>query len=140
MSQSICTIPTETSQSIRKFRLTPVKQSSTEISCQTYQIDPQTTNLLVDESLTIDSLSELNDELPDNSPRFILINYHYTKSDGRFVNPLVGIYWRPVTCKNDIKMLYAGSVENFKSLCNCNLWFDIQDEDDLEDLESLIEK
>lgn len=140
MSQSICSIPTETVQKIRKFRLTPIKQSSEVTPAETYKIDVNSTTLTVDESLSLDELDELADELPDNSPRFILLNYGYTKSDGRFVNPLVGVYWRPMTAKGDLKMLYAGSVENFKSICNCNLWFECQDEDDLSELKELIEK
>lgn len=139
MSQAICAIPPDTVQQIRKFRLTPIKQGAQTIPAQSYKINAESTTLVVDETLTLDSLEDLVEELPDNSPRFLLLNYGYTKADGRFVNPLVGVYWRPVTTKGDLKMLYAGSVENFKSMCNCNVWLECQDEEDVEELKELIE-
>lgn len=139
MSQSICNIPTETKQQLRKFRLTPIKQSSTIIPTQIYQID-KAQELQLKESLELNSLDELADELPDNSPCYILMNYGYTKSDSRYVSPLVGIYWRPDTAKGESKMLYAGAVELFKKEVGCNIWLECSDEDDIPELKYDIEK
>lgn len=140
MSQSICTIPNETKQQLRKFRLSPIKQASTVIPTQIYKIDKNDQALLLDESLELSTFDELADELPDNSPRYILMNYGYTKADGRYVSPLVGIYWRPDTSKGEIKMLYAGAVELFKKEIGCNLWLECSDEEDIPDLKAEIEK
>lgn len=140
MSQSICTVPSDTKQILRKFRLTPIKQSSTTIPVQFYKIDINTQELKLDEDLKINSIDELADELPDNSPRFILMNYGYSKNDGRFVSPLVGIYWRPDTAKGDLKMMYAGCVELFKKEIGCNLWLECSDEEDIPNLTAEIEK
>ncbi|TID22533.1 hypothetical protein CANINC_003308 [Pichia inconspicua] len=139
MSHSICSIPSETKDQLRKFRLTPIKQSSTTIPTQIYQIDKQQ-QLVLGECLQLRSLDELSEELPDNSPAFVLMNYGFTKSDGRYVSPLVGVYWRPDTAKGDAKMLYAGAVELFKRDIGCNLWLECTDEEDIPNLKDEIEK
>lgn len=139
MSHSICSIPSETKDQLRKFRLTPIKQSSTTIPTQIYQIDKQQ-QLVLGECLQLRSLEELSEELPDNSPAFVLMNYGFTKSDGRYVSPLVGVYWRPDTAKGDAKMLYAGAVELFKRNIGCNLWLECTDEEDIPNLKDEIEK
>lgn len=139
MSHSICSIPSETKDQLRKFRLTPIKQSSTTIPTQIYQIDKQQ-QLVLGECLQLRSLEELSEELPDNSPAFVLMNYGFTKSDGRYVSPLVGVYWRPDTAKGDAKMLYAGAVELFKRDIGCNLWLECTDEEDIPNLKDEIEK
>lgn len=51
------------------------------------------------------------EEVPDNSPRYILLSYPIKLSDGRVKSPFVLLYWRPPTCDSEAKMLYAGAVE-----------------------------
>lgn len=62
----------------------------------------------------IDNVEELVEELPDNNARYILLSYPMKLPDGRFKSPLVLIYWRPPTCGQESKMLYAGAVEQFR--------------------------
>lgn len=64
-----------------------------------------------DEDQVIDNIEELIEELPDNSARFVVLSYPFKLSDGRLKTPLVLLYWRPPTCGQESKMLYAGSVE-----------------------------
>lgn len=61
--------------------------------------------------LPIDTLEELTEELPDNSARYVVLSYPIKLDDGRIKNPLVLLYWRPPTCGQESKMLYAGAVE-----------------------------
>lgn len=64
-----------------------------------------------DEDTIIESIDELVEELPDNSPRFVVLSYPIKESDGRLKTPLVMIYWIPPTCNSEGRMLYAGAVE-----------------------------
>lgn len=59
----------------------------------------------------IDNVEELVEELPDNSARYILLSYPMKLPDGRIKSPFVMLYWRPPTCGQESKMLYAGAVE-----------------------------
>lgn len=140
MSQAICSVPAETKQQLRKFRLTPIKQSSRTIKTQIYKINKNEQTLQLEESLELEDLDELVEELPDNTPCFVLMNYGYTKPDGRYVSPLVGVYWRPNTAQGQIKMMYAASVELFKKEVGCNLWLECSDEEYIPDLKREIEK
>ncbi|PVH17423.1 40S ribosomal protein S13 [Candidozyma duobushaemuli] len=62
----------------------------------------------------IDNIEELIEELPDNSPRYVLLSYPIKLSDGRVKSPFVLLYWRPPTTGQENKMLYAGAVELFR--------------------------
>lgn len=86
-----------------------------------------------DEVLT--TIEDLSDELPPNSPRFVLLCYPYKTDDGRLVSPLVLLYWKPATCGQQSKMLYAGAVELFRGKAGVAKMIQIEDEEELEDIE-----
>lgn len=88
-----------------------------------------------DEDQVIDNIEELTEELPDNSPRFVVLSYPFKLSDGRLKTPLVLLYWRPPTCGQESKMLYAGSVELMREKAGVAKVIEISDEEDFEDLE-----
>lgn len=62
----------------------------------------------------IDSIEELVEELPDTSPRYIILSYPFKLDDGRLKSPLVMLYWIPPTSGQESRMLYAGAVEQFR--------------------------
>lgn len=89
-----------------------------------------------DEDQIITDMEELAEELPDTNPRFVLLSYPYTSDDGRLVSPLVLLYWKPQTCGQESKMLYAGAIETFRGKAGVSKLIQIDDEEDLEDIES----
>lgn len=91
-----------------------------------------------DDDQVIDSVEELAEELPDNSPRFVVLCYPYTSDDGRPVSPLVLLYWKPQTCGQESKMLYAGAIETFRDKAGVSKLIQMEEEEDLENLESEI--
>lgn len=50
-------------------------------------------------------------ELPENSPRFIVLSYELHHKDGRTSFPLVLIYWAPQTSSMELKTLYTRYVD-----------------------------
>lgn len=62
----------------------------------------------------IDSIEELVEELPDTSPRYIILSYPFKLDDGRLKSPLVMLYWIPPTSGQESRMLYVGAVEQFR--------------------------
>lgn len=54
------------------------------------------------------------EELPDNSPRYVVLSYPLTLKDGRKSSPLVMLYWLPPTSQQSLRMLYAAAVELFR--------------------------
>ncbi len=79
----------------------------------TDQIDKTTYEIKLDESAEspITSTEELVEELPDNSPRYVVLSYPITLKDGRKSSPLVLVYWLPPTSTQSLRMLYAAALE-----------------------------
>ncbi|QPG76833.1 hypothetical protein FOA43_004227 [Brettanomyces nanus] len=137
MSSSLYTFSTETIQKIRKFRLSGSRAAS--VLGQIYMIDAKSYEVKYEEpDEVIDSLDALAEELPDNTPRFILLNYPYKSSDGRLVSPLVMLYYRPSTARQESKMLYAGCLELFKDKVSPNKFLEVDNEEDFEELDQEI--
>jgi len=55
----------------------------------------------------MDSIEDLQDELPDCYPRFIILSYKIEKSDGRIMYPLCFLNYSPESCGTHQCMLYA---------------------------------
>ena len=46
-------------------------------------------------------------ELPENSPRFVVLSYELNHNDGRTSFPLILIYWAPQTSSMELSTLYT---------------------------------
>lgn len=81
-SSSTIDIPSTLLQSVRKFRLTP---SKVPISAQIFKIDKKSLTLQLEETLStgLSSVEDLVEQLPENSPRFLIVNYKLQHHDGR---------------------------------------------------------
>lgn len=54
------------------------------------------------------------------------------------MSPLALLYWKPATCGQQNKMLYAGAVELFRGKAGVAKMIQIEDEEELEDIEKLL--
>lgn len=50
-------------------------------------------------------------ELPENSPRFVILSYELHHQDGRVSFPLIMVYWAPQTSSMDLSTLYTRYVD-----------------------------
>ncbi|ELP90563.1 Glia maturation factor beta, putative [Entamoeba invadens IP1] len=55
-------------------------------------------------------LEELQEELPEVEPRFVVYSYKYPRSDGRVTYPLVLIYYSPTGINPRESMIYTSSL------------------------------
>jgi hypothetical protein len=60
----------------------------------------------------IESVDDLVDDLPDNTPRYVLLSYalNYKNDSGRKADKLALIYWIPRTASTEMATLYVGSI------------------------------
>lgn len=93
-----------------------------------------------DDDYPFSSGEELVENLPDNSPRYIVLSQPITKPDGRKSSVLAMIYYRPPTCTQEALMLYAGAVELVRGKAGVNKFLEIDDEEDFENLEELVQE
>ncbi|OAL21660.1 hypothetical protein AYO20_11332 [Fonsecaea nubica] len=99
------------------------------------QIDTKTQEIKPSSDDTYSDLLELADELPDSSPRFVLLSYPLTLASGRQSVPYVLLYYLPVNCNPNMRMSYAGAVELMRSTAEVNRVLEIADAEDLQDIE-----
>ncbi|SPO22419.1 related to Glia maturation factor, beta [Ustilago trichophora] len=125
-SSSTIDIPSVLLEKVRKFRLTP---SKAPITAQVFKIDKKTLTLQLEEELNsgLTCVEDLVEELPENSPRFLIVNYKLQHRDGRVSYPLFLLYWAPQTSSLEQSTLYASALSNFSVKSDVAKIIDVRD-------------
>ncbi|CAD0088400.1 unnamed protein product [Aureobasidium mustum] len=132
------------------------------LSQGTDQIDKKTLEISKADDEVYTDLSLLGEELPDHSPRFILLSYPLTmvrrlfsfstfyqpqlwnvvltqgpfsQASGRLSVPYVMLYYLPVTCNSELKMVYAGAKELMRNQAEVGRIIEIDSAEELEEIE-----
>ena len=127
------TFSQETKDHLRKFRLGTSRASGPQAVI--YFIDKTTKEIRQDEDGTVyKSLEEIGDDLPDHSPRFVLLSYPMTLPSGRLSVPYVMLFYMPETCNAALRMLYAGAKELMRNTSEVTRIIDITSAEDLEEI------
>lgn len=63
-----------------------------------------------------------------------------SQDGGRLSVPYVMLYYLPVTCNNEVKMLYAGAKELMRNTAEVNRIIEIDSADDLEEIEDKLKE
>ncbi|QUC16838.1 uncharacterized protein UV8b_01079 [Ustilaginoidea virens] len=131
------TLSDETRHQLRKFRLTTSRAKDPQAVI--YMIDKNTHEIRqalddYDEARVYKSLDQVAGDLPDHAPRFVLLSYPLTTSDGRLSVPYVLLYYLPITCNAETRMLYAGAKELMRSTAEAGSVIDIESAEDLDDV------
>ncbi|KAH0290186.1 glia maturation factor beta, partial [Aureobasidium sp. EXF-3399] len=127
------TFSPETKAALRKFRLGTSRAKDPQAII--YQIDKKTLEISKADDETYTDLSILGEELPDHSPRFILLSYPLTMASGRLSVPYVMLYYLPVTCNSELKMVYAGAKELMRNQAEVGRIIEIDSAEELEEIE-----
>jgi len=98
-------------------------------------IDAKTQEIKPANDDTYTSMAELADELPDSSPRFVLLSYPLTLPSGRLSVPYVLLYYLPENCNPSSRMSYAGAVELMRSEAVVNRVIEFTEVSELEGIE-----
>ncbi|KAK0714837.1 hypothetical protein B0H67DRAFT_553481 [Lasiosphaeris hirsuta] len=131
------TFSQETKDHLRKFRLGTSR--SNDPQAVIYFIDKVTKEIRQDEEKTVyKTLEEIGDDLPDHSPRFVLLSYPLTLPSGRLSVPYVMLFYMPTTCNSALRMLYAGAKELMRNTSEVTKIIDIESAEDLEDIPSTL--
>ena len=59
------------------------------------KIDPKELVVVQDEYLDPVDIQDIQDSLPDATPRYVIISYELKHQDGRISYPIVGLYYNP---------------------------------------------
>ncbi|KAJ6502369.1 hypothetical protein C8R45DRAFT_1092231 [Mycena sanguinolenta] len=66
-------------------------------------------------------------ELPENSPRYVLLSYHLEHKDGRKSFPLVLINWAPSSSEIGMLTLHASALLDFQSTADVSKVIEMRD-------------
>ncbi|EMF09239.1 GMF family protein [Sphaerulina musiva SO2202] len=132
------TISPETKDKLRKFRLGTSRAKDPQAII--YQINKSNMEITPSDNpqVVYTNMLDLADELPDNTPRFILLSYPLTLSSGRLSVPYVMLNYLPPTCSAENRMLYAGAKELMRSTSEAGKLIEIDSAEDLEGIEEVL--
>ncbi|EFQ92143.1 hypothetical protein PTT_10789 [Pyrenophora teres f. teres 0-1] len=130
------TFSDETKTKLRKFRLGTSRANDPQAVI--YEIDKKTLEVRPVDDEVYSDVQSLADELPDHAPRFVLLSYPLTLDSGRLSVPYVMLYYLPITCNSEVKMLYAGAKELMRNTSEVGRIIEIDSAEDLEEIEKLL--
>ncbi|WFD26269.1 hypothetical protein MNAN1_001246 [Malassezia nana] len=109
---------------LRSFRL--AKRSS-KGAALVAKIDK--TKLFIEKEEILDPITpeELEEELPEHSPRFVVFSTELRHADGRVSYPLVLIHWAPVSASMELSTLYASALSMFSVHANVGKVIDVRE-------------
>ncbi|KAJ2921398.1 hypothetical protein H1R20_g7123, partial [Candolleomyces eurysporus] len=117
-------IPQSIKDSLRKFRFARRNEGSAALV-----IKINKAKLIMEEVEQFDSISieELAEELPENSPRYVVLSYELEHKDGRKSFPLVLINWAPVSSEIGLLTLHASALLNFQNTADVSKVIEVRD-------------
>jgi len=102
---SICEMADDVKALLKKFRLRKEKN----VAAIVLKIDKASLKIVLDEEHEDISVEDLQNELPSQSPRYVILSYVKNHDDGRITYPLIFIFISPEGCNPEQHMMYAGS-------------------------------
>lgn len=73
------------------------------------------------------TIEELAEELPENSPRYVILSYELEHKDGRKSFPLVLLNWAPSSSEIGMLTLHASAFLNFQSTADVSKVVEVRD-------------
>ncbi|KAH0563384.1 hypothetical protein GP486_002044 [Trichoglossum hirsutum] len=100
------------------------------------QINKHTLEIAPADDEVYSDMEALAEDLPDHSPRYILLSYPLTLPSGRLSVPYALLYYLPVTSNTEMRMLYAGAKELMRNTAEAGKVIEIADPEDLAQIEA----
>ncbi|BCS19131.1 GMF family protein [Aspergillus puulaauensis] len=136
-SERLYAFSPETKEKLRKFRLGTSRAK--EPQALIYIVDTKSQEIRAEDGEVYSKMEDLADELPESSPRFILLSYPLTLGSGRLSVPYVMLYYLPENCNPSQRMMYAGAVELMRNTAEVNRVIEVESDEDILSIESKLQ-
>ncbi|KAH9945898.1 glia maturation factor beta [Epithele typhae] len=73
------------------------------------------------------SINDLAEELPENSPRYVLMSYELNHKDGRKSFPLVLVNWAPTSSEMGLLTLHASAFLDFQTTADVSKVIEVRE-------------
>ncbi|CAO1631073.1 unnamed protein product [Sympodiomycopsis kandeliae] len=137
-STSTVDIPTTVLSKLKDFRLNQSQgnNSSSSSNAIVIKINKNELKMEIEDEFQSISLEDLQEELEENSPRYVILDYELKHKDGRVSYPLVLVYWCPQTSSTQLSTLYTSALSNLSVQADIGKVVDMRegvlDQEDLE--------
>ncbi|XP_045177016.2 glia maturation factor beta-like [Mercenaria mercenaria] len=122
----VCEISNDVTTKLKKFRFRKEKN----IAALLLKVDTSSQTVIVDEEFEDTNIEDLQGELPEHQPRFLVISYVRDHGDGRISYPLCFVYICPAGCKTELAMMYAGTRNILQKELGITKDFELRDTED----------
>ncbi|KAK4686993.1 hypothetical protein P7C73_g3125, partial [Tremellales sp. Uapishka_1] len=122
-SQHTVDIPLTVKEELKKFRFNN-RNGNAALSVK---IVRASLSMAVDEELKDISIEEIAEELPENSPRYVILSHELKHKDGRISYPLLLINWAPSSSPTDLMTLHASSLSYFQQTAEIAKVLEVRD-------------
>ncbi|KIY43477.1 actin depolymerizing protein [Fistulina hepatica ATCC 64428] len=112
LQSSTVSIPDAVHTALKDFRKSTARK--TGICVQVFKVNMKTYELDEVERFDDISIDELVEELPENSPRFVVMSYEFKYRDGRTSSKLILVNWVPPTSEPRILTLHTTASLEFQ--------------------------
>ncbi|BEI82369.1 hypothetical protein CcaverHIS002_0302370 [Cutaneotrichosporon cavernicola] len=116
-------IPSEVQEALKQFRFTHSKGNA----AISIKIVKATLTMVVDDEFIGVPIEEIAEDLPENSPRLVLISHQLKHKDGRVSYPLILVNWMPTTAPTDLMTLQASSLSYFQQTAEVAKVLEVRD-------------
>ncbi|KDQ17921.1 hypothetical protein BOTBODRAFT_29232 [Botryobasidium botryosum FD-172 SS1] len=120
-------IPQAVKDSLRKFRFKRRAADNNDLSALVIKVNKKQLIMEVDEQFDKITLEDLGEELPENSPRYVVLSYVLHHADGRTSYPLVIINWAPRGSETSLLTLHASAFIDFQATADIGKVIEIRD-------------
>ncbi|KAI9100426.1 hypothetical protein DFS34DRAFT_648346 [Phlyctochytrium arcticum] len=96
---------TKVVDAVKAFRFRKAKTNGVII----LKVDIENLKVIVDEVIEDADIEALAEELPENSPRYLVLSFELKHKDGRISYPLFGVYYNPEGANTSNRMVYAST-------------------------------
>jgi hypothetical protein len=117
-------ISDEIRKGFRKFKL-----SSSACGAILYKLSKES-KLELDEEMPDESFDDIQEELPEGSPRFVFVSFRVEKGDGRVLFPLVFVFYCPIVSPPKLRVMYTRFKNAIAKEFDVNKIVDLRDKDD----------
>ncbi|KAK3092301.1 hypothetical protein FSP39_000989, partial [Pinctada imbricata] len=135
----ICDMDEDLVKKLKNFRFRKEK----DVAYMILKVDKNSMKIELDEDdeeeEMDDKIEEIQQRLPENQPRFVVISYVFKHTDGRISYPLCLVNYSPRGSHEKHIMMHSGSVKYVQNTSGITKLYEIRDKDDFTE-EWLLEK
>ncbi|XP_012559082.2 glia maturation factor beta [Hydra vulgaris] len=126
-SPSVCELSADLKAALKKFRF----RKGETFAALVMKIDPEKLLVVEDEIYEDISFEDFVSELPDHSPRYVVISFRKAHQNGRVSYPLCFIFVSPQGAKTELQIMYAGSKTGVVNELGLTKVFEVRDVEEL---------